>query len=72
MNMICRVLGHHRSGRFASFNFADDRWESVCTRCKVRLARQHGGGWHQISGRPSSGVVHLAERSIERPPAEVA
>lgn len=46
MNVLCLMIGHHRSRRFAAFNFNHDQWESFCTRCGVRVARD-GEGWHR-------------------------
>lgn len=61
MNILCQIMGHHRSRRFASFNVEDDRWESFCTRCQARLARDHGGTWQTL-------VKFNLERAAKRSP----
>ena len=74
MNVICRILGHHRSRRFAALNAADERWESYCTRCNVRLTREHGGEWQQSSPTeaPALRALHAPNAHVERETAEVA
>jgi hypothetical protein len=63
MAVLCRFVGHHRSRRFASFNVADDRWESICTRCKTRVIRSHGGKWHKATN-----LEYLHSAMLSKPP----
>lgn len=67
MQALCWFLGHHRSRRFATFNVSGKRWESYCTRCKVRLVRAHGGTWlpTDLNGDPIPSTVSIdTERQL--------
>lgn len=74
MNVVCRVVGHHRSRRFAAFNATDERWESYCTRCNVRIAREHGGEWRELAVAAAAvpRSLHAPDAHPERETAEVA
>lgn len=74
MQTLCWLLGHHRSRRFATFNVSGKRWESYCTRCKVRLVRAHGGTWAPVdlNGDPAPSVSSETERQLAEQSAELA
>lgn len=43
---VCYLVGHHRSRREARFDFAAQRWTSVCKHCGIPMARTDDGDWH--------------------------
>lgn len=45
MFVLCRILGHRRSARRATFNFDEQRWESVCIGCRKPMIRVGPRAW---------------------------
>jgi hypothetical protein len=44
LGLICRIVGHRRSKRDASFDTARG-WRSFCSRCKAPMVRVKKGEW---------------------------
>lgn len=45
MDMFCQVFGHRRSRKWATFDFVEHQWHSICLRCHARLIREEDGRW---------------------------
>jgi hypothetical protein len=50
LGLICRIVGHKRSKRDASFDTAQG-WRSFCMRCHAPLIRVGKGDW-QLDPQP--------------------
>jgi hypothetical protein len=45
MHLLCNVVGHRRSKKWASFDSGTNCWHSICIRCHTRMTRSEDGRW---------------------------
>jgi hypothetical protein len=47
MRLLCSIVGHRRSKKWASFEVSTHCWHSICKRCHTQMVREQGGKWRR-------------------------